>query len=112
MQVCIVAMGIVFMGSVLLKDSPLNAVQMLWVNLIIDTLGALALATEPPIAKILTRRPQQANTPVITPEMWRNIIGHSIYQLGVLVLLIFFCTTDNWLVYAYSEPCVTFDAKK
>ena len=50
-------MGIVFIGSVLLKDSPLNAVQMLWINLIIDTLGALALATEPPNKKILTRAP-------------------------------------------------------
>ena len=41
-------MAIVLIGSVLLSDSPLNAVQMLWVNLIIDTFAALALATEPP----------------------------------------------------------------
>jgi len=48
-------MFIVFFGSVILKDSPLNAVQMLWVNLIMDTLGALALATEPPSEEILKR---------------------------------------------------------
>jgi magnesium-transporting ATPase (P-type) len=48
-------MAIVFFGSVILKDSPLNAVQMLWVNLIMDTLGALALATEPPADEILKR---------------------------------------------------------
>jgi len=48
LSVNIVALAIVFFGSVILKDSPLNAVQMLWVNLIMDTLGALALATEPP----------------------------------------------------------------
>ena len=55
LSVNIVAMAIVFFGSVILKDSPLNAVQMLWVNLIMDTLGALALATEPPADEILKR---------------------------------------------------------
>lgn len=48
-------MFIVFFGSVILKDSPLNAVQMLWVNLIMDTLGALALATEEPTDDIILR---------------------------------------------------------
>lgn len=48
LSVNVVAMFIVFFGSVILKSSPLNAVQMLWVNLIMDTFGALALATEPP----------------------------------------------------------------
>lgn len=46
-------MFIVFFGSVVLKDTPLNAVQMLWVNLIMDTFAALALATEPPAADIV-----------------------------------------------------------
>jgi Ca2+ transporting ATPase len=51
-------MFIVFLGSVIMRDSPLNAVQMLWVNLVMDTLGALALSTEPPADDILTRLPQ------------------------------------------------------
>lgn len=72
-------MTIVLIGSVLLSDSPLNAVQMLWVNLIIDTFAALALATEPPVAKILTRWPQKKDTPIITPVMSRNVFGHSLY---------------------------------
>lgn len=55
LSVNVVAMFIVFFGSVILSDSPLNAVQMLWVNLIMDTLGALALATEPPPDAILKR---------------------------------------------------------
>jgi len=53
LTVNVVAMFIVFFGSVMLKDSPLNAVQMLWVNLIMDTFAALALATEPPASDIL-----------------------------------------------------------
>jgi len=50
-------MFIVFFGSVIIKDSPLNAVQMLWVNLVMDTLGALSLATEPPAVDVLSRPP-------------------------------------------------------
>jgi Ca2+ transporting ATPase len=57
LTVNVVAMFIVFFGSVVLKDSPLTAVQMLWVNLIMDTFAALALATEPPEAGILKRKP-------------------------------------------------------
>jgi Ca2+-transporting ATPase len=52
---------------------------MLWVNLIIDTFAALALATEPPLEKIMKRWPQKKDDPIITPVMWRNVIGHSIY---------------------------------
>jgi len=55
LTVNVVAMFIVFFGAVVLKDSPLNAVQMLWVNLIMDTMAALSLATEPPAADILNR---------------------------------------------------------
>ena len=55
LTVNVVAMFIVFFGAVILKDSPLNAVQMLWVNLIMDTFAALALATEPPEEDILSR---------------------------------------------------------
>ena len=55
LTVNVVAMFIVFFGSVILKDSPLNAVQMLWVNLIMDTFAALALAAEPPAPDVLER---------------------------------------------------------
>jgi Ca2+ transporting ATPase len=57
LTVNVVAMFIVFFSSVVLKESPLNAVQMLWVNLIMDTMAALALATEPPAADVLERQP-------------------------------------------------------
>jgi len=72
-------MAIVFFGSVILKDSPLNAVQMLWVNLIMDTLGALALATEPPAKEILKRQPYKKDNPIVTENMWRNIFGHAVF---------------------------------
>lgn len=67
-------MFIVFLGSVILRSSPLNAVQMLWVNLVMDTLGALALSTEPPADDILDRQPEDPNGQIISPVMWRNIL--------------------------------------
>lgn len=84
-----VAMFIVFLGAVVTKKSPLNAVQMLWVNLIMDTFAALALATEPPAATILERQPYKKDNPVITPIMGRNVQGHAIYQIIVLLVILF-----------------------
>ena len=62
---------------------------MLWVNLIMDTLGALALATEPPHEGLMKRPPIGRNIKFITRIMWRNIIGQSIYQILVLLILKF-----------------------
>ena len=108
LTVNIVAMFIVFIGSVILRDSPLTAVQMLWVNLIMDTFAALALATEPPLEEIMYRKPYKKSVPMITQSMWRNIIGHSVYQLIVLIVLIFVAQTNDWLVYSYQNYCVEF----
>ena len=48
---------------------------MLWVNLIMDTFAALALATEPPSDEILKQLPHKRNERIVTAVMWRNIIG-------------------------------------
>lgn len=52
---------------------------MLWVNLIMDTLGALALATEEPTEELLNRKPIPRKEHLINSGMWRNIIGHAIW---------------------------------
>lgn len=96
-------MFIVFFGSVILSDSPLNAVQMLWVNLIMDTLGALALATEPPPESILIRKPYSKHNAIVTQVMWRNVFGHGIYQIIVLLILIF--RGPGWLSEVYWIAC-------
>lgn len=108
LTVNVVALCIVFIGSVILRDSPLTAVQMLWVNLIMDTFAALALATEPPLSEVLLRQPTKKNATIITLQMWRNIFGHSVYQICVLIFLIFMAQKDNWLVYSYSNYCQVF----
>ncbi|CAO2841589.1 unnamed protein product [Amaranthus hypochondriacus] len=70
-------------------DVPLNAVQLLWVNLIMDTLGALALATEPPTDHLMHRPPVGRREPLITNIMWRNLLIQAIYQVIVLLVLNF-----------------------
>jgi Ca2+ transporting ATPase len=96
-----------FFGTVILKDSPLNAVQLLWVNLVMDTLGALALATEPPAGDVLERQPYKKDNAIVTENMWRNIFGHAIWQIIMLSIILlggqqFFCQP-------YAKQCLKFD---
>jgi magnesium-transporting ATPase (P-type) len=72
-------MFIVFVGGVLVNDPPLTSVQMLWVNLIMDTFAALALATEPPSDELLLQKPYRRDDIIVTPVMWRNIVGQGLY---------------------------------
>lgn len=101
LSVNVTAMAIVFFGSCILSDSPLNAVQMLWVNLVMDTFGALALATEPPMPDIVKRPPYPKSASIVNDIMWRNIFGHAIFQIVVLALLIFLVpgnlTENYWM---------------
>ncbi|KAF3762054.1 hypothetical protein M406DRAFT_94760 [Cryphonectria parasitica EP155] len=71
------------------ESSVLTAVQLLWVNLIMDTLAALALATDPPQDSVLNRKPERRNSSIISTTMWKMIIGQAIYQL-VITFLIYF----------------------
>ncbi|CBI25052.3 unnamed protein product, partial [Vitis vinifera] len=68
---------------------PLTAVQLLWVNLIMDTLGALALATDRPTNELMQRPPVGRTEPLITNVMWRNLLAQALYQIAVLLTLQF-----------------------
>ncbi|CUM65413.1 uncharacterized protein PRCAT00003051001 [Priceomyces carsonii] len=70
-------------------QSVLTAVQLLWVNLIMDTLAALALATDKPDDSFLKRKPAGRHTPLISTSMWKMIIGQSSMQLIVTFILHF-----------------------
>ena len=71
------------------ETSVLSAVQLLWVNLIMDTFAALALATDPPTESILDRPPELKSSPLVTVNMWKMIFGQSTYQLAVTLVLFF-----------------------
>ncbi|KAF7707590.1 plasma membrane calcium-transporting ATPase 1-like [Silurus meridionalis] len=89
LTVNVVAVVVAFTGACITQDSPLKAVQMLWVNLIMDTFASLALATEPPTEALLLRKPYGRNKPLISRTMMKNILGHAVYQLIIIFTLLF-----------------------
>ncbi|KAM8892657.1 plasma membrane calcium-transporting ATPase 1-like isoform 2-T5 [Spinachia spinachia] len=89
LTVNVVAVIVAFTGACITQDSPLKAVQMLWVNLIMDTFASLALATEPPTEALLLRSPYGREQPLISRTMMKNILGHAVYQLTVIFTLLF-----------------------
>ncbi|XP_036145958.1 plasma membrane calcium-transporting ATPase 2 isoform X2 [Monomorium pharaonis] len=89
LTVNVVAVIVAFIGACAVQDSPLKAVQMLWVNLIMDTLASLALATELPTPDLLLRRPYGRTKPLISRTMMKNILGQAFYQLSVIFTLLF-----------------------
>lgn len=89
LTVNVVALIVVFVGAVTGKGTPLNAVMMLWVNLIMDTMGALALGTEEPTLALLQRRPYKRSARLLSRPMVRNIMGQALWQLGMLFFLLY-----------------------
>lgn len=63
---------------------------MLWVNLIMDTLGSLALSTEEPDKSVLLRKPYGRNKPLISINMLKIIVGNALYQLIILIVFLFY----------------------
>lgn len=84
-----VALFIVLIGALAGMDPPLNPLMMLWVNLIMDTMGALALGTEEPTMQLLQRRPYRRDARLISWPMLRNILAQSFFQLVLLLWLLF-----------------------
>ncbi|KAL2578333.1 hypothetical protein AAZV13_15G001100 [Glycine max] len=89
LTVNVAALVINVVAAISSGDVPLNAVQLLWVNVIMDTLGALALATEPPTDNLMHRSPVGRREPLITNVMWRNLGVQALYQVTVLLVLNF-----------------------
>ena len=97
-------MFIVFAGACIFSEPPLTSTQMLWVNLIMDTFAALALATEPPNEKLLDRLPATKSDAIVNATMWRNVIGQSIFQITVLLVLLFKGGDIFGIPYLQSDP--------
>jgi len=89
LTVNVVAVLAAFFGACIINDSPLKAIQMLWVNLIMDTLASLALATEMPTDELLKRKPYGRSKPLVSRTMAKNIALHSVYQLIVIAVILF-----------------------
>lgn len=88
LTVNIVALVVTFVSAVTGKEPPLNSVMMLWINLIMDTMGALALGTEAPTEALLDRRPYKKSARLLGKCMLKNIAVQSIFQLLLVFLLL------------------------
>ena len=89
MTVNVVAILIAFLGSLIIEESPLKAIQLLWINLLMDSLASLALATEEPTEELLNRHPYGRTKPIGSKIMIRNVLFHAVYQLGIMFYFIF-----------------------
>ena len=78
---------IVFICACIGNETPLTPIQMLWVNLIMDSLGSLALATEPPYEELLQRAPTKRSESIINGRMWKHIVIQSLIQIVILLIL-------------------------
>jgi len=89
LTVNVVALITSFIGSVIMWESPLQAIQLLWVNLIMDSLASLALATELPKDDLLQRPPYRKKEYIISQKMVKHILGMSMFQAIILFTFVF-----------------------
>merc|ERR1711937_784888 len=89
LTVNVVAVCVSCIGAVVGGESPFTAIQLLWVNLIMDTFAALALATELPTDALLDRKPYGRTKPLITQRMPRTVLLHAFYQLVIIFTLLY-----------------------
>ena len=88
MTVCVVACMVVLVGAFTGTNSPLTVTQMLWVNLIMDTFAAMALASLPPNRNVMNERPRQRDAFIISREMgWQIILVGVAFGAFLLALL-------------------------
>lgn len=89
LSVNVIALLTAFIGSVFMWESPLAAIQLLWVNLIMDSLASLALATEKPKPELLKRPPYRKYEYIISQKMIKHILGMAIYQATIMFIFVF-----------------------
>ena len=90
MNVC--AVGVSIIAPLLGIETPITITQMLWINIIMDTLGSLAFAAEPPVKGYMKRKPIKRDEKILNRAMIRRILCGGIYTLS---LCMFFLTSER-----------------
>ena len=90
MTVNVAACLVVLCGAFMGMDSPLTVTQMLWVNLIMDTFAAMALASLPPSRKVMFEKPRSREAFIINPSMWKFIIGVGGIFFAILIGFVYY----------------------
>ena len=95
MTINVAACLIVLLGAVLGTESPLTVTQMLWVNLIMDTFAALALASLPPDQKVMFEKPRSRDAYIITRPMTKRIFGVGLLFVAVFLVFYYYFQQDG-----------------
>jgi magnesium-transporting ATPase (P-type) len=83
------ALVTIFVGTIVFSNCPLNAVQLLWINLIMDTFAALALSTEPPLKQVIKGKPYTDDMSILTLTVRGQIYLISLWNILVMTILMF-----------------------
>lgn len=95
MTINVVACLIVLVGAFIGTQSPLTVTQMLWVNLIMDTFAAIALASLPPQPDVMKEKPRSINSSIVSRDMAKRILGiGGLFFVILLVILVFMQHSD------------------
>lgn len=95
---CLIVLAGAFIGT----DVPLTVTQMLWVNLIMDTFAAMALASLPPSSSVMKEKPRPRHAFIINRQMARQIVGVGIVFFILLLILLFHYEHQGWSLYEQS----------
>lgn len=89
LTVNVVAVFITLIGSAIIKQEVVSPIQLLWLNLIMDTLASLALATEPPTDALLKKKPHNRYEYIVSQKMCKHILMQVFYQIIILCIFTF-----------------------
>ncbi len=101
-------LGTIFVSAAIYGESPFSIIQLLWINMIMDTLAALALATEPPAKDAINGKPARSTDPIFSKVMWRQILGVGAYEFIVLIVILLL----GPLMFGYAHDFVSVDYYK
>jgi len=93
----------VFVGIITFQESPFNPIMLIWINLIMDVLAALALATAPPLERVIHEPAISKEVPIMQPVIWRQIYGITIWNLIIMMVVMFFGRAIFGFEYASSD---------
>lgn len=103
------ACGVSLVGQFVGIDTPITIIQMLWINIIMDTLGGLAFAGEAPMKYYMYEKPKRRDEPILSGEMLKRIFFQGAFSLGICIFFLtshIFRTIYNY----YSSPAAFYTA--
>ena len=95
LTVNVAALALSLFGSIVGQDLPLTVTQILWINLIMDTLAALALSSLPPSKEVMTEKPRKQTDSIITKNIFRKIAVIGALMAAILLALLIYVENTN-----------------